>query len=220
MQLFLKYEPAFQFLISILTIFSPHYILFFWNFSCTIFNCPVHIYMNFETLGQKNKLFTSFQLLSATLGKFKTVRSFDISQDETSWVTRDKSQNDLICIRFLLCQKRLTVLIIITSGPYSWGLFSRFLWGLRIELLTVGFYTIKKPQRHVFSLWVEKCEMKLLKYKIWNRKVLRVCVELGEIVKCWKFCFFLLPIILKWPLWKPKMFTIYLEKKFIDLEAK
>ena len=172
MQLFLKYEPAFQFLISILTIFSPHYILFFWNFSCTIFNCPVHIYMNFETLGQKNKLFTSFQLLSATLGKFKTVRSFDISQDETSWVTRDKSQNDLICIRFLLCQKRLTVLIIITSGPYSWGLFSRFLWGLRIELLTVGFYTIKKPQRHVFSLWVEKCKMKLLKYKIWNRKVL------------------------------------------------
>ena len=57
---FLKHEPAFQFFISILTIFSPHCILFFWNFSCTIFNCPVHIYMNFETLGQKTNYLQVF----------------------------------------------------------------------------------------------------------------------------------------------------------------
>ena len=75
----------------------------------------------FEVLSQKViKIRVAFRKTTKSvwaLGKFKTVRTFDISQDETSWVTRDKSQNDLICIRFLLCQKRLTVLIIITSGP-------------------------------------------------------------------------------------------------------
>ena len=120
-----------------------------------------------RNLGQKiNIEFECNIILRAKLGKSKTLRTFDTSQDETSWVTRDKSQNDLICIRFLLCQKRLTVLII-TSGA---AVYSHDFFGvLRIEQHS-RLLLFKKTAKTRPLFMSQKMQNEITQYKIYLKR--------------------------------------------------
>ena len=116
------------------------------------------------------------------------MRTFDTSQDETSWVTRDKSQNDLICIRFLLCQKRLTVLII-TSGAavYSHDFFGVFRIEQHSRLLL-----FKKTAKARPLFMSQKMQNEITQYKYYkiylNRKsegLYFIWMEYETVIKKW-----------------------------------